>query len=96
MDLKITRNDEAKEYQAEFERRKIYIEFIAAKGRIYLVHTEVPKGLEGKGLGSAIVKGTLELIEANGDALFPLCPFVASYIRRHPEWKRILAPGVNV
>lgn len=96
MDLKISRNDEAKEFQAEFEGHKIYIEFIAAKGRIYLVHTEVPKGLEGRGLGSAIVRGTLELIEANNNVLFPLCPFVASYIRRHPEWKKILAPGVNV
>lgn len=96
MDLQVIRNEEAGEYQAEYEGRKIFIEFKAAQGKVFLTHTEVPRGLEGRGLGSAIIKRTLELIEESGDSLFPLCPFVASYLRKHPEWKRILAPGVNV
>ena len=96
MDLKVVRNEEAGEFQLHVEGKKAFIEFKAAKTRIFLVHTEVPKGLEGKGIGSALVKGALELIEESGESLYPLCPFVASYIRRHPEWKRLNASGVNV
>lgn len=94
MQLDIQKKD--KQYEAEVDGKTVFISYIDAKGRIYLTHTEVPTGLEGRGLGGAIVKGVLEMVESEGKSLFPMCPFVASYIRRHPEWKRILAPGVNV
>ena len=62
----------------------------------FLTHTEVPKSMEGKGLGSAIVKLALEDIEQKGLTLVPLCPFVALYLKRHPEWKRLVMKGINI
>ena len=82
MNLTVTRNDEAGEFQATYEGKKAFIEFKLSKNRIFLVHTEVPKGLEGKGVGSALVSETLKLVEESGHVLFPLCPFVASYLRQ--------------
>ncbi|WP_367657609.1 GNAT family N-acetyltransferase, partial [Coprobacter fastidiosus] len=28
--------------------------------------------------------------------LVPLCPFVAGYIQKHPEWKKLIMRGVRV
>lgn len=56
-----------------------------------LTHTEVHPDLEGKGVGSALVKGVLELVEQNNQRIVPLCPFVAAYIKRHPEWQRVVS-----
>ena len=28
--------------------------------------------------------------------LVPLCPFVAGYIQKHPDWKRIVMRGIHV
>ena len=56
----------------------------------------MPIGLEGKGVGSTIVSKTLNYIKEKGYTLAPLCPFVAAYLKRHPEWKEILAKGYNV
>lgn len=40
------------------------IEYIKTKnGEIYLTHTEVPSALEGKGVGSSLVRLALEDIE---------------------------------
>lgn len=63
--------------------------------KIYLIHTEVPVELEGKGVASAIVEKTFNYIEQNNLKLVPLCVYVVSYLKRHPEWSRILAiaPG---
>jgi predicted GNAT family acetyltransferase len=36
-------------------------------------------------LGSLLLAGALDDLRARGLKLVPLCPFVASYIRRHPE-----------
>lgn len=63
---------------------------------MYLTHTEVPNEFEGKGIASKMVKQVLQKIKDEGLKLVPLCPFIASYIKRHPEWKEILAKGYNV
>ena len=48
-------------------------------------HTEVPKALEGRGIGSALVRGALALAKAEGLTIKARCPFVAAYIKKHPE-----------
>ena len=73
------------------------IEYIKTKnGEIYLTHTEVPSALEGKGVGSSLVRLALEVIERQQLRLVPLCPFVAGYVQKHPEWKRLVMEGVNI
>src|SRR6476469_7423017 len=54
-------------------------------GRIYLVHTEVDPRFEGKGLGSALAKGVLQAERTAAEPVVPLCPFMRSYIDRHPD-----------
>ena len=75
-----------------------FIDYILNKnGNIFLTHTEVPVGLEGNGMGSAIVSKALEYIRKEGLKLAPLCPFVAAYIKEHPESaENLLAPGFSI
>ena len=73
------------------------IEYIKTKnGEIYLTHNEVPSALEGKGVGSSLVRLALEDIERQQLRLVPLCPFVAGYVQKHPEWKRLVMEGINI
>ena len=65
-------------------------------GEIFLTHTEVPAGLGGRGIGSQLVEKTLQDIERQQLRLVPLCPFIAGYIHKHPEWRRIVLRGVHV
>jgi predicted GNAT family acetyltransferase len=67
------------------------IRYTLENGEITLVHTEVDPAFEGHGLGSVLVAGALEDIRTRGLKLLPLCPFVAAYIRRHPEFADLLA-----
>lgn len=53
---------------------------------VALVHTEVSPSLEGQGLGARLVAGALDDIRARGLHVIAICPFVRSYIRRHPEY----------
>ncbi len=74
-----------------------YQEYIQTKTDLVISHTEVPRELEGKGLGSLLAKNALQYAEANNLKLMPLCPFMAAYVRKHyEEYKHLLAPGFNV
>ena len=73
------------------------IEYIKTpNGEIYLTHTEVPRALGGKGVGSQLVEKALKDIEQKDLRLVPLCPFVAGYIHKHPEWRRIVMKGFHI
>lgn len=54
-------------------------------GGITFLHTEVADRFEGHGVGSAFARGLLDDARRRGLRVTPLCPFVADYIRRHPE-----------
>ena len=95
-DLMVVDNPSAKQYEAKVEDSLARIEYIKAQDKIYLTHTEVPQALEGKGIGSALVLKVLEDIEEKELTLVPLCPFVALYLKRHPEWKRLVMKGINI
>ncbi|MCO4292246.1 N-acetyltransferase [Solitalea sp. MAHUQ-68] len=85
-----------KHYETEVEGHKAFIEYMKSGNSIYLTHTEVAPELEGKGIAKKLVETVLKMIEDEGKQLVPLCPYVAAYLKRHPEWKRILAQGYNV
>jgi predicted GNAT family acetyltransferase len=58
--------------------------------RVFL-HTEVDDSFEGQGVGSALAQGALEDVRASGRTLVPRCPFIASYIDRHPEYAGLVS-----
>ena len=55
---------------------------------IVLVHTEVHHTL--RGLGSRLARGALDDTRARGLRVVARCPFIAAYIRRHPEYADLL------
>lgn len=59
--------------------------------RIALIHTEISPALEGRGLGARLVAGALDDIRARQQRINPICPFVRSYLRRHPEYADLVA-----
>jgi predicted GNAT family acetyltransferase len=56
------------------------------EGLIALVHTEVEERYEGRGLGSQLIKFALDDARRRKLAMLPFCPFVKSYLERHPEY----------
>ena len=89
-------NESTRRFEWEVEGKVAYTEYILTQNRIVFSHTEVPVGLEGKGIGSGLAKHVLGYAREHKLEIVPLCPFVAGYIRKHPEFKDLLAPGFHV
>ena len=95
-ELALFDNNTAHQFELRVDGHLARIEYKRSGERIFLMHTEVDKALEGKGVGTAIIEKTLEFIERNKWELVPYCPFAIAYLKRHPEWKRLLAPEVTL
>jgi len=68
---------------------------IPQRDRIVLTHTEVDPQRKGEGLGGAIAQGVLDDVRRRGLLVQPLCPFMAAYIGRHPEYVDIVVPEMR-
>jgi uncharacterized protein len=95
VNLPLVKNEHLKQFEMMVDDYKAKIVYSENHFTISLLHTEVPPALEGKGVATAIIEKTLAYLEKNHFRLIPLCPFVAAYIKRHPEWKMILDESVR-
>lgn len=59
--------------------------------RIRFVHTEVPQTERGRGLGGRLALAALEYARAEDLEVVPQCPFIAAWMRRHPEYDDLRA-----
>jgi uncharacterized protein len=59
--------------------------------RIAFTHTEVDPSCERRGFGSLLAARGLDDARREGLTVVPLCPFIAHYIEKHPEYRELVA-----
>lgn len=67
-----------------------FSEYRLLGGRIVFLHTETEPELEGRGIGSALVRRALDQVRERGLGVTAKCPFVSAWIERHPEYQDLL------
>lgn len=82
----VTHNEARRRYELAVGGVVAFAEYNRLSRALMLTHTEVPEALEGRGVGSTLARGVLEDARAQGLEVIPLCPFMAAFIRRHPEY----------
>ncbi len=90
MDIPVTNNTVQQQFEVHQDGELAVLQYRFHEGVIWLMHTEVPEKLEGKGIASALAHYGLEWAKTNGMAAKVICPFVALYLKRHPEYNSIL------
>jgi predicted GNAT family acetyltransferase len=86
MALAITLNEPEHRYEADVDGELAGFAVFRMRGdRIVFTHTEVDDRFEGQGIGSALARGVLDAARGDGLGVLPYCPFIAGYIRGHPD-----------
>ena len=83
-------NEDQHRFELVVDGRTAFSQYRLASGTITFLHTEVPKELEGHGIGSRLAQGVLEAVRAKGLKVVAKCPFIAAYIRKHAEFQDLL------
>lgn len=96
-DITVAHNTNTNRFETDLDGYPAVVEYMLARpNTIVFTHTEVAPEIEGRGVAAQIARAGLEYAREQGLEVMPLCPFVATYIRRHPEYREILKAGFNV
>jgi predicted GNAT family acetyltransferase len=82
----VTDNAALSRYEMVVDGVTAFVTYTRQGERLTLVHTEVPKALGGRGIGSSLATGVLEHVRSRGLRIVPKCEFIAAFIKRHPEF----------
>ena len=90
--LAIVMNATTHRFEATLGDQVAFADYVLKPGAILLPHTVVPPAFEGKGVGSGLARAALGYAREHGLRVQPACPFIAGYIRKHPECHDLVDP----
>jgi uncharacterized protein len=77
-------------FELEREGHVAYLEYTVAGNVLGLLHSEVPEALRGSGIAATLAKTALDWAEEHHMKVDVVCPFVADFLQRHPEYSHLL------
>jgi uncharacterized protein len=92
MSVTVADHPQAQRYELMAEDERIgFVTYRLGDDVIAFLHAEINPAHERQGWGSRLVAGALDDARARGLKVRPVCPFVAAYIERHPDYRDLLA-----
>lgn len=70
-----------------------FSEYESEPGTRAFVHTVTLEQFQGQGLAGQLAAASLDATRAEGLLVAPYCPYVRGYIKKHPEYHDLIAPG---
>jgi uncharacterized protein len=86
----VRNNTEQSRFELDVDGHQAVAYYRMAPGVITFIHTEVPQALSGRGIGTKLIRGALEMARAQGLKVVPQCPFVSAFMGKHPEYNDLL------
>jgi len=87
--IEVTHNPAENRFEAWVEGKLSKLDYSKNGDTIMMTHVGVPVEFRGQGLAAAITKTALEYAKSNSLRVIPICPYVASYIRRNPQYTEL-------
>lgn len=85
--VEVVNNPERSRFEVEVDGGLAQLAYFVLNERVvYMVHTEVPRAAEGHGIAAQLAKTALDWARGEGLRVIPRCPYVRSYIARHPQY----------
>ena len=89
--IEVVHNPEKKRFEMQLGDQIAMVKYILGSSEMIFTHTEVPEAFEGHGVASKMAKVAIEYAKEKGMRIRPMCPYIAAYIKRHPEYQSITA-----
>ena len=82
----VRNNPEKSRFEIEIGGEIGVLDYQIDDGRMIMPHTEVPAAHRGNGYGEMLARAALDYAREHALKAIPVCPFVRSFISRHPDY----------
>ena len=96
MEFQIIKNEGRSRFELQLSGAQAFVDFIEIGKKIVFTHTEVPVGFEGEGIGSLLAQHVIDYARHKKLEVIPLCPFIAAWLRKHPDQQDVLSPDIEL
>ncbi len=90
--LTILDNQQNQQFEIFIDDDRAWLEYRIKDNALYLMHTEVPENMAGKGVASALAAHAFNYARAHHMKIKAYCPFVVTWLKKHPEQIDIVIP----
>jgi predicted GNAT family acetyltransferase len=87
--VEVVHNPTQKRFEVQLGDQLAMVKYILGSTEIIFTHTEVPEAFEGHGIAGKLAKTAVEYAKTHGMRIRAMCPYIAEYIKRHPEYQPI-------
>lgn len=85
MDYEIVHQPDQRLFKTEVDGRTAYAQYRIINGSLDIIHTIVPRPLEGRGIAAALVTAAYNYALANKLIPKATCSYAVRWLQRHPE-----------
>jgi predicted GNAT family acetyltransferase len=87
--IELVNNEPIHHFELTKDGFTAFIDYLKRGDKVFLVHTDVPVELEGKGVAGKLVEKVFQYLEEHNLNMVPLCSYVNHYLQKHPEWGKL-------
>jgi predicted GNAT family acetyltransferase len=90
--VQLRNNVAEQQYELHLDGVRVSLASYYDRGEVTVIpHTETLPAYGGRGLAGRLVGFALDDLRSRGRKLEPACPFVADFVRKHPDYQDLLA-----
>jgi len=84
--LEVIHNPAKNRFETWIDNQLSKLDYLLDEDTIVLTHVGVYPEHRGQGVAGKLVEVALKYAEENSFRVIPMCPYIATYIRRHPQY----------
>ena len=97
MDPRVIHNEKEHRYEIWLDDVRVGLaDYSLMPGERHFVHTEVSPEHQGKNYAAILMREAfLDIRQNSNDKVFPVCSYVVSYMKKHPETNDLIKENVE-
>lgn len=84
-------NPSRRRYELEVDGHVVFLTYRRDGGILTIPHVEAPPALRGTGAAGRLMEGVMHIARAENLKVNPVCSYAAAWLRRHGEWRDLIA-----
>lgn len=95
-EIVISDNEFLRQFECKTVDGMAKIEYSSQERKIFLTKLIVPESITDPSFGDTFIKAVLDTIQERNLRIVPTSPKIASFLRKHKEYKDLLPVGVRI